>query len=66
VIRLDAARCELHFATPQWAAAPGQYAVFYSGEVCLGGAVIEQAAPLAQAGTRGDGPRRASAAAIPL
>jgi tRNA-specific 2-thiouridylase len=42
--------CELHavddrefsldFTAPQWAVTPGQSAVVYSGEVCLGGGVI--------------------------
>ena len=32
---------ELHFDRPQWAPAPGQYAVLYDGEECLGGGVIE-------------------------
>jgi tRNA-specific 2-thiouridylase len=31
---------ELSFAAPQWAATPGQSAVLYDGEVCLGGGVI--------------------------
>ena len=31
---------ELDFATPQWAVTPGQSAVLYRGEVCLGGGVI--------------------------
>jgi len=31
---------ELHFETPQWAVTPGQSAVLYRGEVCLGGGVI--------------------------
>jgi len=34
---------ELHFDRPQWAAAPGQYAVLYDGDECLGGGVIERA-----------------------
>jgi tRNA-specific 2-thiouridylase len=31
---------ELRFAAPQWAVTPGQSAVLYEGEVCLGGGVI--------------------------
>ena len=30
----------LNFATPQWAVTPGQSAVLYDGEVCLGGGII--------------------------
>jgi tRNA-uridine 2-sulfurtransferase len=33
----------LTFDTPQWAVTPGQSAVLYDGEVCLGGGVIEGA-----------------------
>ena len=37
----------LDFDAPQWAVAPGQSAVLYDGERCLGGGVIERAAPWA-------------------
>ena len=30
----------LRFGQPQWAVTPGQSAVLYNGEVCLGGGVI--------------------------
>ena len=33
----------LHFAQAQWAVTPGQSAVLYDGEVCLGGGVINAA-----------------------
>ena len=33
----------LRFAQPQWAVTPGQSAVLYDGEVCLGGGVIDAA-----------------------
>ena len=33
-------RFGLHFTDPQWAVTPGQSAVLYDGEVCLGGGVI--------------------------
>jgi tRNA-specific 2-thiouridylase len=32
----------LHFTSPQWAVTPGQSAVLYDGEVCLGGGVIDR------------------------
>lgn len=37
-----AGRCEIEFAQAQWAVTPGQSVVVYAGEVCLGGAIIEQ------------------------
>ncbi len=39
----------LSFAQNQWAVTPGQSAVMYDGEVCLGGGVITATAPLPQA-----------------
>jgi len=38
-------RFTLRFEAPQWAVTPGQSAVVYDGEVCLGGGVIAAAAP---------------------
>jgi tRNA-specific 2-thiouridylase len=35
----------LTFPDPQWAVTPGQSAVLYDGEVCLGGGVIASSAP---------------------
>ncbi len=38
-------RFRLDFPQPQWAVTPGQSAVLYDGEVCLGGGVIAEAIP---------------------
>jgi tRNA-specific 2-thiouridylase len=37
---IDASRCEINFAEPQWAVTPGQSVVLYESKVCLGGGVI--------------------------
>ena len=42
VVGAAAGQLELAFDAPQWAATPGQSAVLYDGEVCLGGGVIER------------------------
>ena len=44
----------LHFPHPQWAVTPGQSAVLYDGEVCLGGGVIAQATPAQASSLRND------------
>jgi tRNA-specific 2-thiouridylase len=39
-------RFELRFDDPQWAVTPGQSAVLYDGDVCLGGGIIESSIPV--------------------
>lgn len=37
---VDGGQASLSFATPQWAVTPGQSAVLYRGDICLGGGII--------------------------
>ncbi len=39
--RVEEALLDVTFAKPQWAVTPGQSVVVYSGEVCLGGGIIQ-------------------------
>jgi len=41
LLRIEDGRMEVGFVQPQWAVTPGQSVVLYSGEVCLGGGVIQ-------------------------
>ena len=41
ITALSGDQCSVSFEQPQWAVTPGQSVVFYDGEVCLGGAIIE-------------------------
>ncbi len=40
LLHADPQTLELDFAQPQWAVTPGQSAVLYDGEICLGGGMI--------------------------
>jgi tRNA-specific 2-thiouridylase len=56
---MDGAVIRLDFDSPQWAVTPGQSAVLYDGEVCLGGGVIARAeAPAVTLAAPRSAPRR--------
>ena len=42
LVASSSTQCELTFAQAQWAVTPGQSAVLYDGDVCLGGGVIDR------------------------
>jgi tRNA-specific 2-thiouridylase len=42
LVKIDGNHCEVEFDEPQRAVTPGQSVVFYDGEVCLGGGIIER------------------------
>ncbi len=41
VVSIEAGQCRVEFEEAQWAVTPGQSVVFYQGETCLGGGIIE-------------------------
>ena len=50
VTDVGANRLRVELDPPQWGVAPGQSVVFYDGEECLGGAIIEETEPAEECG----------------
>ncbi|MGQ0524582.1 MAG: tRNA 2-thiouridine(34) synthase MnmA [Betaproteobacteria bacterium] len=55
ISRIDAERCTVEFAEPQWAVTPGQSVVLYESQVCLGGGIIESSERVQPAGDTQEG-----------
>ena len=59
-VTVDGGSLDVRFTAPLAGAAPGQYAVFYDGEECLGGAVIMAAHPVEDSCTTASRPAASS------
>ena len=54
-VQMEGDGCWVDFEQPQRAVTPGQWVVFYDGEVCLGGGPIDETRPLKPIRLGGEG-----------